>query len=454
MSNKPDVASTSVAPIRIIHAVIVSVVIGVSLGTVILLGLRALRTPPVSTLTPVTLGTADHWRRIDSIANVVDVQTFSDNSTWALFAGGAIGRLDGDQWALMPDQVMGDSIVELPGGKPSLLVIGSTRTAWRTDDRGANWQEVDLGDAFATSNTSLWAGTGASGDLWIASETALTHYVQGRWSSAPIPAGVTLMPTRGMLVARDGSVWVTISKSGVPSALAHYRADGGWDTWETVRPRGEVRFMEDAKGGLWFAAVDGTAYCDGKTTVTYSLAAMHNQPEAARFAATLDTGAIDGQRNVWWAASNGEIFRFDGHTWRFYAPGDADLPLARPDSTLVADKEGAIWLGGDGLARFKDGRWERFDPANGEPFNDKMPKLYITYGRPLARDGSLWFAVSAAGVVRFDGKAWTWFGPQNNALRMAVTAKVHDSYLPLASTYDGGVLLYQTFEHAVYRYVP
>ncbi len=105
------------------------------------------------------------------------------------------------------------------------------------------------------------------------------------------------------------------------------------------------------------------------------------------------------------------------------------------------------------LARYADGQWQRFDPVNSAVFA-KMEKVYTAYSRSLARDGSLWFSVSAAGVVRYDGKTWTWFGPENNALLMESTASSSDSYVPLASATDGSVILYKETDHAAYRYTP
>ncbi len=461
MPPQPPNPESPLSLIRTLRAVLIAVVIGVSVGTVLLLGLRALRTPnnpPASTIIPITLGTADHWRRIDSIANIVDVQAFSDNSIWALFAGGAIGRLDNDQWTLMPDNVMGDSMIELPGTKPSVLLVGSA--VWQTTDRGASWQAIDLGAAFAANKTTLLASVNGTGDVWVASETALAHYAKGNWATVDAPPGSTLLPMQGMLAARDGSLWITLSKKGVPSALAHYCLDDQWNTWESaeVRPRTESRLIEDSKVGVWFATTNGTAYCDGQKIVSYTFARMNTGGTSIRSDVMLESGLIDQRGGVWWMAANRQVFQFVSGTWQTYIPGDLNFPVSQAgvqqSGSLIADKEGNIWVGGDVLARFKDGQWQTFDPVNGEPFNGLMEKLYITYGRPLARNGDLWFGVSAAGVVRYDGRSWTWFGPQNNALKMPVTAKIHDSYLPLASTSDGGVLLYQTFEHAVYRYIP
>ncbi len=307
----PDSPEASLSLRRTLRAVLIAAVIGISLGIVLLFGTRALRTSrqdaQFADMTPALRGTADHWKRIPNIGNLIDIQILSDGSTWAVFGGDAIGRLDNGQWTQMPDQVTGDTLIALPGNAPALLVTGQTRAAWRTADRGTSWQAVDLGDAFAGLKTSLWPVSSTAGQLWLVSGTAVTQMVHDTWTSVAAPPGMNIVQSHSVLAARDGSLWATLSVSASGAAsgattptpqkpmLWHYSVGGGWLA-TSITPRADVPILEDSQGGLWVALDNGgSAHFDGKAWLSFTLAAMGGPPTLAA-----DDGLeLRGDRSRW-----------------------------------------------------------------------------------------------------------------------------------------------------------
>lgn len=460
---------------QIVRSVVIALVVGGSLGIAALSWITARRLPQFTAPESVSaaLGTADHWQRIRNIGSLIDAQALDDNSVWAVFEGGVIARLDNNSWTQMPDQVTGDALTALSGAR--LLVTGGTRMVWLTADRGANWQPIDLGASFDpsgsttnsatnTSKPSLWPLIGQDGTIWLISDTAiavtaqqsLTAQSRANWKTIDAPPGLVFVQSESSLAARDGSLWITLNPTGKNTANAlstlwHYTFANGWQT-TTLIPRTGVRFLEDAKGGIWIALADGgAAHFDGVSWHSFTANSIGDQ-----FAAPdrgLEAGVIDADNNVWWSDSDGSLHRYDGQNWIMYAVSDSAFAFMNADSVPVLDSSGHVWVSGDYLAQFANGGWRRIDPVHSAVF-DTMHKTFVASARSLARDGSLWFSVSSAGVVRYDGVHWTWFGPENGTLPILPNSGVHDAYIPLTSTRNGGMLLYHAIEHATYRYTP
>ena len=501
----------------ILSRIVITVIVFSSVALVAaLLGIWLARPTPIST--PATLGTADHWTRIADGSTVDDELLLSDGSGWALFNDGYTGRLDGDHWATMSDKVNGSLLIELPGKTPRLLVAGGTKTAWQTADHGSTWQPVtlplNLPTRFTAPNvtqqTALWLvgrNPPAPDAIWLAASDGLTHYDAGSdtWRYVPAPAGWQLTLSNAVIAA-DGSIWVgatPISAAGsgttatpgaasvgnvssIPTAWWRFRpgaaaatpsratatptavstaaaASDLAGTWlkSAYMPRDSFAFVSEPGGALWLILTDGRlarlpAQARPDQGVNWQLFSTADRAGSSTTAAAmLDSGAADRDGTVWWIGRDGSLYHYDGQHWQAYPAGSAGAPLAHPLAPFVTDRDGHLWLGGDTLARYAAGRWSVFDPAHGDPFGAAMPKSYQDVsGRPLARDGSLWIAVSAAGLVRFNDSGWTWFGPQNKALPMPASAGVSDRYVPLSSAPDGSLLVYHPIEGATYYYHP
>ena len=474
---------------RRIGLIALTVVMGA--GLVLVIGSRLLRSPSINT--PATLGAPDHWQRIADGSTIDDELMLGDGSAWALFTDGYVGRLDGDHWTPMSDRVSGSLLIELPGTPPRLLVVGGVKTAWLTADQGKSWQSVDLPldlpTTFTAPNvsqqTALWLVGHNPPDpkaIWLATYDELAHYDpdSARWQLVTVPSGWQLALSNAV-VAADGSIWVGAYRAvgagtaknnganGLPTAWWRYSPGpalkatpalspiGNWAK-SAYMPRDSNAFVFAPNGATWLILDDDQLALlppnlPPDQVANWQIppplmASGSNQPVA------VDSGAADRDGIIWWIDRSGGLYAYDGKNWQIDPVGSTNIPMVHPVPPFVTDHDGHLWLGGDHLARFADGHWIIFDPARADIFNTMQKVYQDVSGRPLARDGSLWIAVSAAGLVRYGDGNWTWFGPQNNALPMPANAGISDKYVPLSSAPDGSMLVYHPIEGATYRYRP
>ncbi len=111
---------------------------------------------------------------------------------------------------------------------------------------------------------------------------------------------------------------------------------------------------------------------------------------------------LEDSRGNLWIGTNGErpLSLWTRGTAAFRTWGQADgLPAGKP-SALAEDKSGQVWIGFEqgGLARYKDGRFERVAPQNGLP-DGPVTDLHVD------RAGHLWVATEGGGVGRLDASA-------------------------------------------------
>jgi hypothetical protein len=480
---------------------LIALVFGFGLGMALLIIPRLLR--PARINTPATLGTANHWIRIADGSTIDDELLLTDGSAWALFTDGGIGRLDGDHWTTMSDKVSGSLLLELPGTPPRLLVVGGTKTGWQTADHGTTWQPVDLPlnlpTTFTAPNvtqqTALWLVGHNPPDpnaIWLANKDGLTHYdpASDQWQTVAAPDGWQLALSNAVITG-DGSIWVgafqfpTTGALNIPTAWWRYQPnpvssaapttatsatteaptiipvnsapDGTW-LKSAYLPRDINAFTSTPDKALWLILNDDQLALLPANTAPDKAANWQLPPPLTSADSAqpvvIDSGAADRDGSVWWIDRSGGLFSYDGKTWQTYPAGSTNAPVSHPIAPLVTDRAGHLWLGGDSMAHYTDGHWTTSDPAQGDVFNS-MPKVYQDVsGRALARDGSIWIAVSAAGLVRYTNDGWTWFGPQNNTLPMPANASVSDKYVPLSSAPDGSLLIYHPIEGATYHYSP
>ena len=105
-----------------------------------------------------------------------------------------------------------------------------------------------------------------------------------------------------------------------------------------------------------------------------------------------------------WIRSSEKLLLWRPGSARFVRQ-DRDLPASGYCADLYFDRKGRLLLPTDqGLARLRDGRWERIDSSRGLPSDSACSVMQD-------REGSLWVGLWGYGVARWQGyerwEAWT-----------------------------------------------
>ncbi len=268
---------------------------------------------------------------------------------------------------------------------------------------------------------------GAQGDLWlVTSRRSVVRFRAERF--LPVHAGSELPeePTGCLHGDGAGRVWL-----GTSRGVAEF-ANGGFELHTIDVPVRDPRvtlIQADGRGGLWLGTPrDVVRYVDGVFTRVGPAGfppapptSLHAQPEGGLWVGTDGAGAyrVDHERVEHLTSQDG--------------PGD-DRALG-----FVGARDGGLWIrSGRGLSRLKDGRLQRFTPAEGlvgenirSLLEDREGSLWIgTLGRGLARlkpasvnvigqreglggdevlavlegrDGKMWLSSSGAGLQFLQG---------------------------------------------------
>lgn len=102
-------------------------------------------------------------------------------------------------------------------------------------------------------------------------------------------------------------------------------------------------------------------------------------------------GIGQSQDGYLWLGTGFGLLRFDGArfvTWQ-PPPGGAELP-GLPIHSLLGSRDGSLWIGGDGLARWRDGVLTRYPELDGwhvqSIVEDRQGKIWVSgLGRPTGR---------------------------------------------------------------------
>lgn len=245
-------------------------------------------------------------------------------------------------------------------------------------DLGAHpWGGLQVTAACEDAAGNLIVGTRGGGVYWFDAAGNARHF-----STAE---GLSTDYILALACDREGSLWVGTDGRGLDRIRRQPFAT-------IMRTRGEViqAVAPDADGALWVGYNGG------------GLERFH-EGEVGEFnqgLLQLSVRALlcDRANRVWVGLWGGGLIQ-----WR---DGRFD-PMPAVGLTVVLalheDREGNIWVGGEGgLARWDGREWRRFSTAQG---------LSSNRVRALADDaaGNLWIGTSDAGLNRFDGREFTTF---------------------------------------------
>ena len=239
--------------------------------------------------------------------------------------------------------------------------------------------------------------TDRDGHLWFSGARGVTRY-DGERFVAFTTDDLIGSYVNTILQDRDGHLWF-----GGDAGLARYdgkrfviftAADGLAGDFATS-------MLQDRSGHLWFGFEAGVTRYDGETFRTFTT-------RDGLADGITELLLEDGDGNLWLGEGFYEhptrsdqttgIARYDGK--RFETLSGPSAPVDHVVCSMLQDRPGHLWFGGQGEVTWYDGKRSRtFTTRDGVP-EGNITKIVES------RDGLLWFASSLKGISRFDGKAW------------------------------------------------
>jgi hypothetical protein len=197
--------------------------------------------------------------------------------------------------------------------------------------------------------------TDTSGRIWAATPGGVRCFDGHSWTTYTTEDGLGSNDVRAVCEAADGSIWVGARQpyQQPGSGIARF-LEGHWDTYE----------------------FDGD-YADNSVYSIYQ----------------------DRSEMVWFGTGGGLLRRYDGSGWEVIDTdtGRTGFPIIED---IVQARDGSIWLAtvGYGTMHFDGTRWESFDPEN-SVVNTTCTSVIED------RDGDIWVA-GDGGAYHYDGEAW------------------------------------------------
>jgi len=297
------------------------------------------------------------------------------------------GRIPGPVWTLYRDRAG-----TLWFGTPNALYHA---TAGRLERFTAadGLPEGGVTAILETRNGQLWIGADGGG---------LARLVGGRFQVFAATDGLSDDAITALLEDREGSLWVGTRHGGLnrfrePILPIYTRREGlsANVVWSVYGDRQQALWIGTQDGGL-------DRFQDGHFT-TFTV--KDGLPGNSVFA-TLQTS--DG---ALWAATSAGIARLRHGRWE--RPGTGRPFVGARVAAFLEDRNGALWIGGSGLYRWKDGRLHDYTQEAG---------IASANVRTIVedREGSLWIGTHGLGLIRLHDGRFTTFttkqGLSNNVV--------------------------------------
>jgi ligand-binding sensor domain-containing protein len=122
---------------------------------------------------------------------------------------------------------------------------------------------------------------------------------------------------------------------------------------------------------------------------------------------------LDAKGRLWTATQDGAAV-FDGHAWKTeYMP---DRNISNFIRCINLGDEGSLWFGRQdgGVARLKEGKWERQQGP--------MGAMGIRVNALLANGKGIWAATSSQGLGKFDGQSWRLWDAKSGLPSLAISS--------------------------------
>jgi len=389
---------------------------------------------------------------------VVSLMVTRSGALWAGYESGGIAVYERGRFRLVHDPKIFRAVtIRMAEGRDGTIWAATTnpkahlarfsKGAWRSVDDLSGLPDQDLSDLLVARDGTVWAATDhivarlppgetrfkmvrsdlgegvglaqdGQGRIW-ASDARGTRVIDGSSSPNSEYRYASRSRVTRIVIDRDQNLWGAQHPDGVfrirtgeadrttGPAIEAFSAEQGLSSAMAYA------VLEDREGNLWVATIRGLD--------RFRPASLVPEP-------TVPISSPYGY--VVFADPRGVVYVSDSTTLYRALPGEPLKTFVRglgPVSTMCDAPDGGIWVGlGDRFVQIKDGRLR---PAPRPHF----PNLYVS---ACTRDahGALWAAGFMAGLLRYDGRAWSASLPK--PLGLAITALAADGRGRIVA--DGG----------------
>jgi signal transduction histidine kinase/ligand-binding sensor domain-containing protein len=338
-------------------------------------------------------------------ATLDQVSTLMLDRRGRLWVGHRFGLMvmDGprSRWVAELDGKSGNSVITVRQGPDDRVWALMTRELIEFENGGdgpsKRYPPAAVGitdDAYAALHVDrdeLWLGTVSSGVVRV-NWTGFTTWASA--GTAALTRVHSLQQESGAVAAVNGE-WEISRFDGRSFHNSRLQVPAGsLFTW-----RSEVAHF-DAKTGWWALTTDGLwAFGGGRTTPARSVPRHYDTRDGLVGHPAVMYRDSHGRL---WVGTRGPIgsglFWWDSQTDRFVPMASSEgLPATSAPSAFAEDRDGQLWVGTyeHGLARYTNGRFRMFTPADGAP-GGMVTALLVD------RAGRLWVGTNHDGLTRVD----------------------------------------------------
>ena len=329
-------------------------------------------------------------------------------------AGGGFSHFDGESW-----KHYYDTNSDLPSNNIQTIYLDDTGHVWVSTANGLTFYEQ--GEWHDTVYGSLKPNRikqSPDGVVWFSEMEKLARYENGEFLIFTNEDGVLADGSREIAFDSNGDAWF-----GSDGFISSFNGAGFEHYRQSQMLEGIVHDIEAADdGSVWIATNILTRYNDGFieifTDIGYRI-------------------AVGPDNSLWALRYGGQLLRYDGDQWETH---EDDTISGKEFASIDVDSNGVVWIGtvvmGQGtLVSFDGNEWKSYAvPDDYYSLIDAKADLngnvwVLTYDVLLRFNGSEWFAVPEAGILRecldvgpngivwvgseyfgvssFDGQSWT-----------------------------------------------
>jgi ligand-binding sensor domain-containing protein len=298
-----------------------------------------------------------------------------------------------------------------------IMNVSSQTASWTIYDSVTTVAPLNFTNAVAIDKTSnKWVGTTNAGIIkyegtgWTVFNTSNSDLPHDCIYDIEVDAQNNLwIGTAGGLAYFDGVNWTVYDASSTPFSFGSV-----------------VAITIDYAGNVWVYSMFCGAYALVRIQgiiITSFTPANSGIPDA-----WVRDIKVDENDNVWLAAYDKGLIKYDGTNWTVFNPANSGLPDSLA-SALAIGKDGDIWVGMyRGLARFDGSTWTVYNP-------------YEVNVLTVADNGDVWVGYDGYGVEKFDGTNWTHYTAGSSDLpeNFITDIEIDDSHSVWIGTTSKGV---------------
>lgn len=251
---------------------------------------------------------------------------------------------------------------------------------------------------FEDSQNRFWIGHGLGVDLFDPQTETFRHHTHDLEDPYSIGSGYP----RTIFEDNVGTIWIGTITGGIsrlsalPVNFTYYTHDPN-DPYSIMG--GPVIAVEPAADeGIWILMADTLSYFDGEKFTHYP----HDPDNPDGLPGRMASLTLDNQGNLWIGTATGSLSYYDVETqiathYAIPAPGGVGSVGVRE-----VDGDGNLWLGneGRGLIRFDGETFTFFQPDEANPDPTDFPDYYFQEAFYDSVDDTLW--IGGPGLIKFN----------------------------------------------------